>query len=84
MSIRRQPSQARPLGEIDHKIIVQARKNTLEKGGPIAGIVSRLEMSPFPISAMGRLRVEMTLGSQIYLCGALNFEPPQNNPSLNS
>jgi len=72
----------REVSAVDDETVAKARKETLEKGNLIAAVFSRIEMSPFPVMP-GRMRVEMTIGSETYVCGSLNFaqEPVSAGPT---
>lgn len=59
------------------EIVEKARVESLERGHPVAAFFTRLEMVPFPVTA-GRAQVEITIGSETYICGALNFQPETN------
>jgi hypothetical protein len=71
----------RNVNAMDDGIVAKAKAEAVEQGNPLASVISRIEMAPFPIPTIGRMRLEMTIGSQTYLCGALNFTRIQENPT---
>jgi hypothetical protein len=63
-----------PAGNVEQKTVEQARA-TREKGNPVAGIVLRIQFGgPIITSLPSRMIVEVTIGSQTYIAGALRFE----------
>ena len=63
------------LSEIDEKTIRESAQSAKDKGNIVAGIITRVGFAQFPL-LNGMFRVELTLGSENYLAGALNVTIP--------
>lgn len=70
------PDQTKLDADSDLAVVAKAQADALEAGTPICAIFARIEMSPFPVTMLGRVRVETTLNDTTYLACALNFKLP--------
>jgi hypothetical protein len=66
---------------IAKEIIDQARATRL-RGNPVAGLVTRLVMGNIAIpKTFGRITATVTIGSQVYVAGTVNFIPADSAPT---
>jgi hypothetical protein len=71
-----------PVGGADATVLETAKKNALEKGNPLAGVIMRAVLGGFRLTGYGLLRLEAVVDSETVVLAALNFEP--NNPAISS
>jgi hypothetical protein len=57
------------------QIAEKAQADSLRDENPIASLVSRVVMSPFPFEQAGRIRVFVIVGDERLLAGSLNIRP---------
>lgn len=74
------------LGIIEMPIVSKARTDAKAKGNILAGVVARISIGGFRAPKSGLLQLQVILGDEAHLAGALNFrfkasksssEPPQ-------
>ena len=58
---------------VEKKVVDDARSNAKRDGNPIAGLITRAVMSPFPITEAGRYRSYITIADQKFLACSLNI-----------
>jgi hypothetical protein len=66
-----------PDGEVIHDEMIEEKtiaegRATKKKGNPVAGLIQRLQFGNLPVT-LGRIVCEVTIGTQTYLAGFLNF-----------
>jgi hypothetical protein len=67
------------VGKISADVIAQSRSQAKEAGLPLAGVLSRLGIGGFAMPKPGILKLEVVLGEQVHLAGALNFKLVEEN-----
>lgn len=86
MSVRLQlPGNASDLdlGQIDDAVIKTSYENGLKAGSPYGSLYLRIDMSPFPIPALGWLKAILSTDGREMLVAALRFAAGEaNNPGL--
>lgn len=68
--------------ELDIAKMHEAGVRAQEKGNPLAGILTRMELSGFAVSKPGNLKVEIEIDGEVLLAGALNFLKPITEAKL--
>ena len=55
-------------------VIQKAQKEAREQNNINSNINMTLQMQPFPVPTFGRMRLEVEVGGETFVCGALNFQ----------
>ena len=75
--------EEKQVNAIDPELVRRAQKEARERGTPIATIMCRIIMAPFPIMDYGRVKAALRTGDDEIICASLNFQPtPAPIPSL--
>jgi hypothetical protein len=62
------------IGGASPEVISRAKRQAQQKGGPLAGIISRAQLHGLPFRKPGLLRLEATIGAEQRLLAFLNFQ----------
>ena len=65
----------RPLPQWEPALIEQAFTDSRTNQMPIAGLISKITFSPYPVSSLGRILIVATIDGADHIAGALNVVP---------
>ena len=67
-----QDGQSLDISSMTEELVSRAKREAQERRNPLAGLVFHVVIPSFPMT-VGILKLEVTIGEETYLAGALNF-----------